>query len=111
MNFASWLISWPFKHIRLMLVFVILGFIAYGLINCGSTGEPITPAYLINKPEARYEIATDSRVYYTDGYVKTEGGLLLKGFYEYLNGSWVYRDYDLPLIQAHYNGDLRVHEK
>lgn len=111
MNAVFYYLTWPFKHLRVMFFLVIIGFIFYGVIQCNNTGPKIaeTPDYLKNTPNTKYYVNTDSRIYYMDDYVDEGGIVTLLNFYEYNGKKWVFQEFNLPLVKAHFI-EVCVHE-
>lgn len=56
---------------------------------------------------APYEIITPTHVYYAEDVVSNEGGVLITGWYEQLNGKWI--EHETPkLLEYRIYGNIEV---
>ena len=103
---------WPFKHIRVMFLLLVIGFIIYGAIQCNSAGPKVAeiPDYLKDTPDTAYYVKTDSRLYYMNDYTDSGDTVTLHNFYEYNGKKWVFNEFNLPLVKAHFSKELKISE-
>ena len=79
------------------LVIIIIGAIISGIgyLISRSGGTP-------SVDDARYQINTPTRIYFTDSYTEANGIYYLDGYFVELNSRWVYRDKVLELDPYYY---------
>ena len=117
---AFLLVTYPFRHPKLLLVGVIIVFAFIGIHACSvltrpktSTGQPV-PAYALNVPpisEAPYMVQTQTRIYFVQSYSGTPTTTLtLNRFYSWDGKTWRLQTVPLTLVPK-FIGPLRLYTR